>query len=55
LTQFRFKRVSDGVNVLLRCELCGAMFFTENDAKGHVVAHVKGLLKHRKPPPKPGG
>jgi len=43
--------VSDGVNVLYVCEACGAMFFTEVDMKGHVEAHVKGLLKHRKPPP----
>ena len=55
MVQFRFRRVSDGVNVLYVCEACGAMFFTEVDMKGHVEAHVKGLLKHRKPPPKPGG
>jgi hypothetical protein len=44
LARYRFRKFSDGVNELLVCELCGAMFFTVEDARRHAIAHEKGYL-----------
>jgi hypothetical protein len=55
MARYRFRRFSDGVNGLLVCELCGAMFFTVEDAKGHALAHEKGYLDRRIKVPRRGG
>jgi hypothetical protein len=44
LARYRFRKFNDGVNELLVCELCGAMFFTVEDAKRHAIAHEKGYV-----------
>jgi len=44
LVRYRFRKFSDGKNELLVCELCGAMFFTVEDARRHAIAHEKGYL-----------
>jgi len=44
LVRYRFRKFNDGVNELLVCELCGAMFFTVEDARRHALAHEKGYL-----------
>jgi len=47
LARYRFRKFNDGVNELLVCELCGAMFFTVEDARRHAIAHEKGYLDRR--------
>jgi hypothetical protein len=44
LARYRFRKFNDGVNELLVCELCGAMFFTIEDARRHAIAHEKGYV-----------
>ena len=55
LVRYRFRKFSDGKNELLVCELCGAMFFTVEDARRHALAHEKGYLDRRIRVPRRGG
>jgi hypothetical protein len=55
IARYRFKKFTDGVNELLVCELCGAMFFTVEDARRHALAHEKGYLDRRIRVPRRGG
>jgi hypothetical protein len=55
IARYRFRKFTDGVNELLVCELCGAMFFTVEDARGHAIAHEKGYLDRRIRVPRRGG
>jgi hypothetical protein len=52
LVRYRFRKFNDGVNELLVCELCGAMFFTVEDARRHAIAHEKGYLSRFAKAPK---
>ena len=55
IVRYRFRKFTDGVNELLVCELCGAMFFTVEDARRHALAHEKGYLDRRIRVPRRGG